>query len=167
MVFNPCNKFHTFNSNQQSISVPVNSNIADDEIFARPIDYYKNQRGWLVDLINLFGSMGGFQILLERFQNKSTLTIPVIFALIRPFGQVHEYLTLPTILKYFMPILEIVPEILENLTDEELKKEAKNESKNDAISVIIKSCKLLAARVPHQEDTVKQLEIFRLKIILR
>jgi hypothetical protein len=60
-----------------------------------------------------------------------------------------------------------VPEILENLTDEELKKEAKNESKNDAISVIIKSCKLLAARVPHQEDTVKQLEIFRLKIILR
>uniref|UniRef100_A0A8D8QPH5 ubiquitinyl hydrolase 1 n=1 Tax=Cacopsylla melanoneura TaxID=428564 RepID=A0A8D8QPH5_9HEMI len=167
MVFNPCNTFHTFNSNQQSVSVPVNSNIPDEEVFARPVDYYKNQRGWLVDLINLFGNMGGFQALLERFQNKSTLTIPLIFALIRPFGQVHEYLTLPTILKYFMPILEIIPEILDNLTDDELKREAKNESKNDAIAVVIKSCKLLAARVPHQEETVKQLEIFRLKIILR
>lgn len=46
-------------------------------------------------------------------------------------------------------------------------KEAKNEAKNDALSMIIKSLKNLASRVPGQEETVKNLEIFRLKMILR
>lgn len=61
----------------------------------------------------------------------------------------------------------MVPQFLENLTDEELKKEAKNEAKNDALSMIIKSLKNLASRVPGQEETVKNMEIFRLKMILR
>ena len=61
----------------------------------------------------------------------------------------------------------MVPVILDNLTDDELKKEAKNESKNDAISAIIKAAKCLVSRVPNQEEMVKNLEIFRLKMILR
>lgn len=60
-----------------------------------------------------------------------------------------------------------MPVILDNLTDDELKKEAKNESKNDAISAIIKAAKSLVSRVPNQEEMVKNLEIFRLKMILR
>ena len=66
-----------------------------------------------------------------------------------------------------IPIIEIVPQFLEYLTDEELKKEAKNETNNDALSVIIKSLKNLASRIPGQEETVKNWEIFRLKMILR
>lgn len=62
---------------------------------------------------------------------------------------------------------EIVPTFLEKLSDEELKKEAKNESKNDALSSIVKLLKGLAGRAPGQEDTVKALEMFRLKMILR
>uniref|UniRef100_A0A8C8TSP5 ubiquitinyl hydrolase 1 n=1 Tax=Peromyscus maniculatus bairdii TaxID=230844 RepID=A0A8C8TSP5_PERMB len=85
----------------------------------------------------------------------------------KPFGQCYEFLTLHTVKKYFLPIIEMVPQFLENLTDEELKKEAKNEAKNDALSMIIKSLKNLASRVPGQEETVKNLEIFRLKMILR
>ncbi|XP_059534871.1 probable ubiquitin carboxyl-terminal hydrolase FAF-X isoform X8 [Myotis daubentonii] len=85
----------------------------------------------------------------------------------KPFGQSYEFLTLHTVKKYFLPIIEMVPQFLENLTDEELKKEAKNEAKNDALSMIIKSLKNLASRVPGQEETVKNLEIFRLKMILR
>lgn len=61
----------------------------------------------------------------------------------------------------------MVPLILNNLTDDELKKEAKNESKNDAISAIIKAAKCLVSRVPHQEEMIKNLEILRLKMILR
>lgn len=61
----------------------------------------------------------------------------------------------------------MVPVILDNLTDEELKKEAKNESKNDAISAIIKAMKCLVSRVPRQEEMIKNLEILRLKMILR
>lgn len=61
----------------------------------------------------------------------------------------------------------MVPLILNNLTDDELKKEAKNESKNDAISAIIKAAKCLVSRVPRQEEMIKNLEILRLKMILR
>jgi ubiquitin carboxyl-terminal hydrolase 9/24 len=57
----------------------------------------------------------------------------------------------------------MVPTILDQLTDDELKKEAKN----DAISAILKACKCLMSRVPRQEEMLKNLEIFRLKMILR
>ncbi|CAL1289008.1 unnamed protein product [Larinioides sclopetarius] len=166
MVLNPNSKFHTFNGTRPSESVPTGSQLPDEEIFARPSDL-RTPRGWLVDLINKFGNLGGFTLLLERFQSDNAISVPVIAALIRPFGMCHDLLTIHTIEKYFMPIVEIVPSFLDNLTDEELKKEAKNETKNDALSGIVKALKCLAAKVPNQETTVKNLETFRLKMILR
>lgn len=62
---------------------------------------------------------------------------------------------------------DTVLQVLDSLTDEELKKEAKNELKNDSISCIIKAAKCLVSRVPGKEDTSKDLEIFRLRMILR
>lgn len=58
-------------------------------------------------------------------------------------------------------------DVLEALTDDELKKEAKNENKNDTIASIIKGAKSLVNRVHGQEETYKKLELFRLKTILR
>jgi ubiquitin carboxyl-terminal hydrolase 9/24 len=52
-----------------------------------------------------FGNLGGFQILLERFQSGKNLTVTVIYALIRPFGLCYEFLTVHTIVKYLMPIV--------------------------------------------------------------
>ncbi|XP_014223439.1 probable ubiquitin carboxyl-terminal hydrolase FAF-X isoform X1 [Trichogramma pretiosum] len=166
MVFNPYNKFHTFNMSRVSETVPPGSNISDDEIYARSQDS-RNPRGWLVDLINKFGSLSGFDILLKRFSSGRNLTVPVIYALIKPFGTCCELLTYKTIQKYLMPIVQMVPQILDNLTDAELKKEAKNESKNDAISAIIKSAKCIVSRVSYEEEIIKNLEILRLKMILR
>lgn len=62
---------------------------------------------------------------------------------------------------------EMVPGILEKLTDDELKREAKNEAKNDIVAAIIKSSKYLASRVPNQEELIRTLESFRLTMILR
>lgn len=56
---------------------------------------------------------------------------------------------------------------MENLTDDELKKESKTEAKNDTLSGIINALKFLASRIPKQDDKIKALEMFRLKIILR
>ena len=61
----------------------------------------------------------------------------------------------------------MIPAFLDNLSDEELKKESKNEGKNDLISALVKFLKSLAARVPGQEETLQNLEMFRLKMILR
>ena len=76
-------------------------------------------------------------------------------------------LTQKTVTQYLLPIIEAVPKFLDSLNDEDLKKEAKNESKNDAVSAIIKSLKSLASCVPSQEENIRQLEMFRLKMILR
>ncbi|XP_076235119.1 ubiquitin carboxyl-terminal hydrolase-like faf [Calliopsis andreniformis] len=167
MVFNPSNKFHTFNAARDSETVPPGSDIPDEEVYARPPPDSRTPRGWLVDLINRFGNLGGFKILLSRFQSGQNLTVPVIYALIRPFGLCYELLTVPTIVEYLMPIVVMLPVILDNLTDEELKKEAKNESKNDAISAIIKAAKCLVSRVPQQDEMIKNLQMLRLKMILR
>lgn len=62
---------------------------------------------------------------------------------------------------------EVVPKFLNAMTDDELKKESKTEAKNDALSSIIKALKQLVSRLPNQDEKIKGLEIFRLKMILR
>lgn len=166
VVLNPQCKFHTFNLTRPSELYPLNTSNGDEEIFAKSPDI-RAPRGWLVDLINRFGKLNGFQLLLERFQSEQNLTLPVMFALIRPFGLCNEMLTVPTITKYFLPIIEVIPAFLDNLTDEELKKESKNEGKNDLISALVKFLKSLTQRVSGQEETLQNLEMFRLKMILR
>lgn len=105
MVLNPNNKFHTFNSPRQSETVPLGANLSEEELYARPSADLRNPRGWLVDLINRFGELGGFQLLLDRFQSGKNLSVSVVFALLRPFGLCYEFLSLHTISKYILPIL--------------------------------------------------------------
>lgn len=69
--------------------------------------------------------------------------------------------------RIFFDLQEIVPKFLDGLTDEELKKESKSEVKNDALSSIVKALKQLVYTLPNQEETIKTLERFRLKMILR
>ncbi|XP_036281525.1 probable ubiquitin carboxyl-terminal hydrolase FAF-X isoform X4 [Pipistrellus kuhlii] len=166
MALNPYCKFHMYNSSRQCESIFTSAQLSEDELFACSSDP-RLPKGWLVDLINKFGSLNGFQILHDRFINGSALNVQIITALIKPFGQCYEFLSQYTVKKYFIPVIEVVTQFLENLNDEELKKEAKSETKNDALSMIIKSLKNLASRIPEQDETVKNLEILRLKTILR
>jgi ubiquitin carboxyl-terminal hydrolase 9/24 len=171
MVMNPSNKFHNYNSSRPA-EFPI------EDAFARSNDA-RMLKGWLVDLINRFGHHGGFAGLLKRFTVDKTvgessdadenngLNVNLIYSLVRPFGQCYELLTTSTVTTYLLPIVEAVPKFLENLSDDELKKEAKNESKNDSLSAIVKSLKSLASTIPSQEENVRQLELFRLKMILR
>ncbi|XP_060232828.1 probable ubiquitin carboxyl-terminal hydrolase FAF-X isoform X1 [Meriones unguiculatus] len=165
MALNPHCKFHVFNGSRPCESLS-SVQLPEDELFACSPDQ-RVPKGWLVDLINTFGTLNGFQILLDCFISGSTLNIHIIAALIKPFGQCYEFLTQYTLRKYFIPVIEIVPQLIQKLTNEELRREAKTEVKNDAISVIIKFLKKLASRIPGQEETIKNLEIFRLKMILR
>ncbi|CAG9771327.1 unnamed protein product [Ceutorhynchus assimilis] len=167
MVLNPNNKFHSFNSSRQSETAGPNCILSEEELYARPSPDLRNPRGWLVDLINRFGELGGFQKLLERFQSGKNLSVSIVYALLTPFGLCYEFLTPHTIHKYVLPVLEMVPGILDKLTDEELKKEAKNEQKSDVVSLIIRSAKNLASRVPEQEELIRTFEGFRLTMILR
>jgi ubiquitin carboxyl-terminal hydrolase 9/24 len=100
-------------------------------------------------------------------EENNKLTLPAIHMLLRPFGQCHELLTPKTIEKYFQPLWEPLLEILDNLSDEELKRDAKLEGKNDTVNGVIKSCRALMSHSPNFENLIKDLEMCRLKIILR
>ena len=162
LVFNPNNKFHSYNSSRASEAAQAGS----EAQWSASVDS-RQPKGWLVDLLNIFGTQQGFQLVRDRIMSGKNLTVPLIYALLRPFGLCYELLTLETIKQYFLPIIEAIPKFLENLTDEELKKESKNESKNDTISAIVKSLKCLLSLVPGHEEEVKTLEMFRLKMLLR
>ncbi|XP_030838236.1 probable ubiquitin carboxyl-terminal hydrolase FAF-X isoform X3 [Strongylocentrotus purpuratus] len=167
MALNPLCKFHVFNGSRQSETVPMGSQLNNNDIFARPPDI-RNPKGWLVDLLNRFGALGGFDILQERFLDESqSLNVPIIHALLRPWGQCYELITQHTVQTHFMPIVDRVVAYLDGLSDDELKKESKNEARNDALSSIIKALRNLVSKVPNQEEKIKNLEMFRLKMILR
>ncbi|XP_037709570.1 probable ubiquitin carboxyl-terminal hydrolase FAF isoform X2 [Drosophila subpulchrella] len=199
IVFDPENKFNTFNAARQpecfASADCIWGQLDSNKMYARPPPEPKNARGWLVDLINRFGQLGGFDNLLERFnsglellkrnQNKGTgksacgegggegngqdnrLTLALIHSLLRPFGQCYELLTPATIAKYFMPTWNVVLDLLDSFTDEELKREVKPEGRNDYINGIVKSARFLASRLSGQEELIRDLEMFRLKMILR
>ena len=69
-------------------------------------------QGWLVDLLNRFGKNGGFDTLRNRFVvapgEGRPLSFPLISALVKPFGQCHEVLTVETIKTYALPIVVCV-----------------------------------------------------------
>lgn len=63
-------------------------------------------QGWLVDFLNRFGDLGGFEKIFTRILSSETkLTVPVVVALLKPWGLCYEYLTQSTIKKYFTPII--------------------------------------------------------------
>uniref|UniRef100_A0A1A9ZPQ2 ubiquitinyl hydrolase 1 n=1 Tax=Glossina pallidipes TaxID=7398 RepID=A0A1A9ZPQ2_GLOPL len=206
IVFDPDNKFNTFNAARQPECFASPEHLwgvlDGNKMFAKPPPEPKNPRGWLVDLINRFGQLGGFDNLQERFNrgllilrkqqeqassssssNKSAstsrtslasdheqdnkLSLALIYSLLRPFGQCYELLLPSTISKYFMPIWNVVLDLLDSFSDEELKREAKPEGRNDYINGIVKSARYLASRLPGQEELIRNLEMFRLKMILR
>ena len=154
------------NDDQNSTS-NLNSMVSITATTTYARSFLKTPYGWLVDFINYFGELNGFKLLLERFTSSVKLNIQVIAALLKPWGLCYQFLTAHTVKTYFLPIIEIVPRFFENLSDEDIKKECKSENKNDSISTVIKWLKLLATRVQNQEELCKNLEILRLKTILR
>ncbi|XP_059219639.1 probable ubiquitin carboxyl-terminal hydrolase FAF isoform X3 [Stomoxys calcitrans] len=207
LVFDPDNKYNTFNAARQPecYSPPDHlwGVLDGNKMFAKSPPEPKNPRGWLVDLINRFGQLKGFDNLQERFnrgllllrkqqeqqaaavasgcakatgsramlqpdpEQENKLTLALIYSLLRPFGQCYELLTPETISKYFMPIWNVVLDLLDSFSDEELKREAKPEGRNDYINGIVKSARYLASRLAGQEELIRNLEMFRLKMILR
>ncbi|EDO35056.1 predicted protein [Nematostella vectensis] len=167
LAFNPLSRFNIYNGARPSESLPQGAPVTEGITqYAKSPDA-RSPKGWLVDLVNKFGSLDGFSILRDRICGKENLTVPLLSALLKPFGSCAEVLTPQTVEEYFLPVIDFVPGFLESLSDQELKKEAKNEAKNDALSSIIKALKNLAGKITSKEDIPKQLETFRLKMILR
>ena len=211
IVFNPNNKFHTYNANETTFpsnflldddddednnstnnnldsNAEINSEDENNEItkLKSELDrnkdngnasfFYATSKGcdvpklWLVELIDDFGQLDGFEKIKIRFENcvkSNSLNVALVSALIKPFGLCYEYLTEQTVNVYFRELIEEVLKFLDNLSDNELKKESKSENKNDLITNMIKHLKNLASKLEEPKIYLEQLEILRLKNILK
>ncbi|XP_065840944.1 ubiquitin carboxyl-terminal hydrolase 9X-like [Oscarella lobularis] len=125
MVLSSSSRFHVVNNTKMS----ENSDYAfSDVVYAKPAK--PKPKGWLVDFVNAFGSYNGFEILRKRVLEGSNLNVKIMAALIRPFGGCAHVLTLECLQKYVIPCADRMLDVLESLTDDDLKREAKNEAKN-------------------------------------
>ncbi|XP_050076338.1 probable ubiquitin carboxyl-terminal hydrolase FAF [Anopheles maculipalpis] len=185
----------TTSSTNVPASVSSKQAAQQDEIamvsYAKPPVETKNPRGWLFNFINQFGVYNGFENFLKRMtvaieqhqrvsvcdekmdsggggeKCKGKISLQLLHALLRPFGLCAEYLTVDTIERYLLPGCRFVLSVLESLSDAELKREVVFEGKNDFITGIVKFARALLTRVPGQESLLNELEMARLKIILR
>ncbi|XP_066928951.1 ubiquitin carboxyl-terminal hydrolase 9X-like [Clytia hemisphaerica] len=160
IAVNPNSRFHVYNASRNCESNP------DMQDYAKPFDH-RQPKGWVVDLVNQFGYIGGFEKMKKRCCDMGNLNVPIICALIKPFGLCSEVITEKAIEEYLVPCVHEIKKFLDSLTDEVLKKESKTESKNEAISIIIKSMKAIMSRLPGQDEFCKELEKLRLQMILR
>lgn len=151
IVFNPSSKFHHYNASRPSKTVPLSSQIPGEDVFARPTDF-RAPKGFLIDLINHFGTEGGFQRLLEKFKSFENPPIDLIGAYLKPFGMCIELLTSSCIQSYMVPCTSIVTTYLENLSDGELKKETKVETRKDTLSGLIVTLKMILQRAPQDRS---------------
>ncbi|XP_019859890.1 PREDICTED: probable ubiquitin carboxyl-terminal hydrolase FAF-X isoform X1 [Amphimedon queenslandica] len=119
-------------------------------------------KGRLVDLINLFGRLGGFDFLKKRIC-EGELTVNILSFLLRPFGLCSSFLTEKVRNDYIIAIVDKSIEFINSLNDDLLKKEATTDSRSETFSSIMKSLRHLCSVIPGRDD----IETFRLKMILR
>jgi ubiquitin carboxyl-terminal hydrolase 9/24 len=165
MIFNGNNKFHQVNNSEPAKMLPRDGSTASEILYAESHDHYV--KGWLVDFVNTFGNLNGFNILRDRIVKGSNLSVPVMAALLKPFTGCVQVLAIKCVENYLLPCCDRVLEAVETLTDDDLKKEVKNESKSDSLSSIVKSLKVMYQRVPERQAMLEEIETFRLKMILR
>ncbi|XP_019863880.1 PREDICTED: probable ubiquitin carboxyl-terminal hydrolase FAF-X [Amphimedon queenslandica] len=94
-------------------------------------------KGRLVDLINLFGRLGGFDFLKKRIC-EGELTVNILSFLLRPFGLCSSFLTERVRNDYIIAIVDKSIEFINSLNDDLLKKEATTDSRSETFSSIMK-----------------------------
>ncbi|CAG0887292.1 unnamed protein product [Darwinula stevensoni] len=132
------------------------------ELFAKPLSSgpFQEPYGKLVDLINCFGALGGFQLLGEMFQQSDDLTCEDMGALLGPLGICAPFLVLSTIKPILSPCLKVALERLHSLPAKELKEK----NGGHALQLVNSLKQLVNILEPEQEEAVNTL---RLEIILR
>lgn len=163
-ALNPNCKWNNFNREQKSewLQKAEAAGTADSLFSCSPDD--KEPRGWLCDLINIFGDNGGFEAFHAHLcSGRDALSVTVIAAQIRPFANCIDYIAEWCVKKFIAPVVNKVFEFLDGLNDEALKKESSTEAKGDTMSSIMKSLRQLTRRVTTEYDIVQ----LRLKMILR
>ncbi|XP_061744458.1 ubiquitin carboxyl-terminal hydrolase 24 isoform X2 [Nerophis ophidion] len=161
MAFNPDNEYHF--KNRMKACQRNWAEVFGDEanVFAvSPSNtYQKEPHGWLVDLVNQFGELGGFTAIQTKL-NVEEIEIACISALVQPLGVCAEYLNSSLVQPMLDPVIHKMITYVQNLEEKDLK-----DKRLVSIPDLLSAIKLLCMKF--QRDMVAVVDDLRLDTLLR
>ncbi|XP_068095522.1 ubiquitin carboxyl-terminal hydrolase 24 isoform X2 [Hyperolius riggenbachi] len=160
MAFNPDNEYHFKNRMKMS-----QKNWA--EVFGEGNAYavspasnlQKEPHGWLVDLVNRFGELGGFSAIQAKL-NAEHIELGEVSALVQPLGVCAEYLNSSTVQAMLDRVIHKMIKYVQNVEEKDLK-----DKRLVSIPELLSAIKLLCMRF--QPELVNVVDDLRLDILLR
>ncbi|XP_063056881.1 ubiquitin carboxyl-terminal hydrolase 24 isoform X4 [Engraulis encrasicolus] len=160
MAFNPDNEYH-FKNRMKACQRNWAEVFGEDNMFAvsPTSSYQKEPHGWLVDLVNRFGEMGGFTAVQAKL-NMDEIEIGSVSALVQPLSVCAEYLNSSLVQPMLDPVIHKMITYVQNLEEKDLK-----DKRLVSIPELLSAIKLLCMRF--QRELVTVVDDLRLDILLR
>ncbi|KAM6939221.1 ubiquitin carboxyl-terminal hydrolase 24 isoform 5-T5 [Lycodopsis pacificus] len=161
MAFNPDNEYHFKNRMKacQRNWAEVFGEEANMFAVSPSNAYQKEPHGWLVDLVNRFGELGGFTAIQAKL-NTDELEIACVSALVQPLGVGAEYLNSSLVQPMLDPVIHKMITYVQNLEEKDLK-----DKRLVSIPDLLSAIKLLCMRF--QRELVTVVDDLRLDTLLR
>uniref|UniRef100_A0A8C5GXH0 ubiquitinyl hydrolase 1 n=1 Tax=Gouania willdenowi TaxID=441366 RepID=A0A8C5GXH0_GOUWI len=121
--------------------------------------YQKEPHGWLVDLVNRFGELGGLMAIQTKL-NTEEIEIACVSALVQPLGVCAEYLNSSLVQPMLDPVIHKMITYVQNLEEKDLK-----DKRLVSIPDLLSAIKLLCMRF--QRELVTVVDDLRLDTLLR
>uniref|UniRef100_A0A667ZE80 Ubiquitin carboxyl-terminal hydrolase 24 n=1 Tax=Myripristis murdjan TaxID=586833 RepID=A0A667ZE80_9TELE len=161
MAFNPDNEYHFKNRMKacQRNWAEVFGDEANMFAVSPSNTYQKEPHGWLVDLVNRFGELGGFTAIQTKL-NAEEIEIACVSALVQPLGVCAEYLNSSLVQPMLDPVIHKMITYVQNLEEKDLK-----DKRLVSIPDLLSAIKLLCMRF--QRELVTVVDDLRLDTLLR
>ncbi|XP_062280626.1 ubiquitin carboxyl-terminal hydrolase 24 isoform X3 [Scomber scombrus] len=161
MAFNPDNEYHFKNRMKacQRNWAEVFGDEANMFAVSPSNTYQKEPHGWLVDLVNRFGELGGFTAIQTKL-NADEIEIACVSALVQPLGVCAEYLNSSLVQPMLDPVIHKMITYVQNLEEKDLK-----DKRLVSIPDLLSAIKLLCMRF--QRELVNVVDDLRLDTLLR
>ncbi|XP_044158177.1 ubiquitin carboxyl-terminal hydrolase 24 isoform X3 [Bufo gargarizans] len=160
MAFNPDNEYH-FKNRMKMCQKNWSEVFGEGNMYAvSPASaLQKEPHGWLVDLVNRFGELGGLTAIQAKL-NSEDIELAEVSALVQPLGVCAEYLNSSTVQPMLDRVIHKMIKYVQNVEEKDLK-----DKRLVSIPELLSAIKLLCMRF--QPDLVNVVDDLRLDILLR
>lgn len=121
MAFNPDNEYH-FKNRMKACQRNWSEVFGEGSMFAVSLSssFQKEPHGWLVDLVNRFGELGGFAAIQSKLGSEE-IEIGCVSALVQPLGVCAEYLNSSLVQPMLDPVIHKMITYVQNVEEKDLK----------------------------------------------
>lgn len=158
-VFDPETEFH-FKNRSKPWSMKYFEGVFGPEDCYAVSPLHKDPRGWLVNLINKFAELGGFEEIKKQMETEEKVDAPMLAALLKPIGICASYLNAKVLSTVFSDVFEKTLQYIQELTNDDMKQKAVGD-----VFDLLTTLKLLCMRL--WQNNVSGVDELRLDVALK